>query len=195
MCGIAGIFEYGAESEGPAPGEIAVMRDAMAVRGPDGCGEWLSGDGRVALGHRRLAIIDLRDQALQPMTDSVGQLTIVFNGEIYNYRELRRDLETRGHRFCTESDTEVILNLFSESGRAFGVSVFGQGCARNQAALLCRRWTDLPLRVAGQGAACLPFRCQGPRLGRLCRLLPVGFGAGAFYALPQYTRAASRLLV
>jgi asparagine synthase (glutamine-hydrolysing) len=72
----------------------------------------------VALGHRRLAIIDLRDQALQPMTDSVGQLTIVFNGEIYNYRELRRDLETRGHRFCTESDTEVILNLFSEYGAA-----------------------------------------------------------------------------
>lgn len=116
MCGIAGIFAYGPDSAGPAPGEIAVLRDAMVRRGPDGSGDWTSPDGRVALGHRRLAIIDLRDEALQPMAEPDRGLRVVFNGEIYNYRELRRELIAKGYRFRTESDTEVLLHLFSEYG-------------------------------------------------------------------------------
>jgi len=116
MCGIAGIFAYGTNSEGAAPGEIGLLRDAMARRGPDGSGEWNSADGRVALGHRRLAIIDLRDEALQPMFEPDRELTVVFNGEIYNYKELRRELTAKRYRFRTESDTEVLLHLFSEYG-------------------------------------------------------------------------------
>jgi asparagine synthase (glutamine-hydrolysing) len=116
MCGIAGLFAYGADSIETISSEVVTMRDAMAPRGPDGVGEWLSSDRRTAFGHRRLAIIDLHEQSLQPMTDREHGLTIVFNGEIYNYKALREELITRGHRFRTASDTEVILHLYAEHG-------------------------------------------------------------------------------
>ena len=90
----------------------------MAARGPDGTGEWFSEDGRVGLGHRRLSIIDLSERAAQPMRSDDGQLVVSFNGEIYNFRELRRGLEGRGRSFLTESDTEVLLHLYAEKGEA-----------------------------------------------------------------------------
>jgi asparagine synthase (glutamine-hydrolysing) len=94
------------------------MRDALRHRGPDDEGAWWSSDGRVGLGHRRLSIIDLSAAGRQPMTDLRGQLQIVFNGEIYNYQDVRRDLESRGHRFRTATDTEVILEAYHEWGLA-----------------------------------------------------------------------------
>jgi asparagine synthase (glutamine-hydrolysing) len=116
MCGIAGIFTYGATAPADISREIVAIRDAMAPRGPDGCGAWLSADGRTALGHRRLAIIDLREEASQPMTARECGLTIVFNGEIYNYKVLKDQLIAKGHRFRTNSDTEVLLYLYAEYG-------------------------------------------------------------------------------
>jgi asparagine synthase (glutamine-hydrolysing) len=111
MCGIAGL----ASIEGPFDTDIVVrMRDTLRHRGPDDEGTWRSADGRVALGHRRLSIIDLSPAGRQPMEDAAGQLQIVFNGEIYNYQALRRELEARGHRFRTATDTEVILEAYRE---------------------------------------------------------------------------------
>lgn len=92
------------------------MRDAMRHRGPDDAGIWWSTDGRVGLAHRRLSIIDLTQSGHQPMADCTGQLRVIFNGEIYNYRDLRRELEGRGHQFSTASDTEVILYSYREWG-------------------------------------------------------------------------------
>jgi len=96
--------------------QLLTMRDTMIHRGPDDAGVFLSQDGRIGLAHRRLAIIDLSPGGHQPMTDIAGEVIIVFNGEIYNYQELRRELESRGHRFRTVSDTEVLIEAY----RAWG---------------------------------------------------------------------------
>ena len=116
MCGIVGIFSYGRGLSPVDPSELLAIREAMAERGPDGAGLWLHRNGRIGLGHRRLAIIDLSDSGLQPMEIEGGRLRIVFNGEIYNYRELRHTLERKGHHFRSTSDTEVILRLYLEKG-------------------------------------------------------------------------------
>lgn len=105
MCGIAGYLN---RNGSPADGKVvAAMRDAIAHRGPDGKG--LHIDGPLGLGHRRLSIIDLRAVASQPMHSPDGRWTIAFNGEIYNFRELRRELEREGWVFRTRSDTEVLI--------------------------------------------------------------------------------------
>src|SRR5690349_14402008 len=88
----------------------------MAARGPDGAADWLDGSGRVGLGHRRLAVIDLSPDAAGPMRSTDGRFVISFNGEIYNYRELRAALEREGARFRTHSDTEVVLELYRRRG-------------------------------------------------------------------------------
>ena len=90
------------------------MTNIIAHRGPDSAGHWIQGN--IGLGHRRLSIIDLSHAADQPMTSQAGSEIIVFNGEIYNYRELARDLESRGMGCRTHSDTEVILNLYRLHG-------------------------------------------------------------------------------
>jgi asparagine synthase (glutamine-hydrolysing) len=114
MCGIVGIAAVNAA----APDWLlTTMRDTLRHRGPDDTGAWWSPDRRVSLSHRRLAVIDLSPGGHQPMSDTVGDLWITFNGEIYNYLEVRRELEARGHRFRTASDTEVILASY----RAWGV--------------------------------------------------------------------------
>src|SRR5205807_9315906 len=91
---------------------LVATGEGLRTRGPDAAGMWLSPGGRVGLGHRRLAIIDLSPAGAQPM--HFGALTIIFNGEIYNYRELREGLESRGRTFASHSDTEVLLQLFDE---------------------------------------------------------------------------------
>jgi len=112
MCGIAGILRpIGEVIDGVA---IKGMTDAIAHRGPDGEGQFV--EGNVGLGHRRLAIIDLSDGARQPMFSADARYVLVFNGEIYNYRELRYELEARGRRFGTESDSEVLLQACMEWG-------------------------------------------------------------------------------
>lgn len=113
MCGIVGVM-YADRSRPVAAETILPMRDVVTYRGPDDAGIYL--DGAVGLGHRRLSIIDLGG-GHQPMSDSTGTLWIAFNGEIYNYRQLRDELVTRGHRFRTQSDTEVILQLYAEHGQ------------------------------------------------------------------------------
>jgi asparagine synthase (glutamine-hydrolysing) len=107
MCGIAGIVDIGGNAVGPD--EISGLTDLLAHRGPAGSGTWFSADRAVAFGHRRLAIIDPGPGGHQPMAYADGRYVIVYNGEIYNFLELRRELEARGCIFRTESDTEVIL--------------------------------------------------------------------------------------
>lgn len=112
MCGIAGIFH--AETPKPVdPARVVRMCDALAHRGPDGAGVWT--DHGVGLGHRRLSIIDLAGSP-QPMHSADGRAVIVFNGEIYNFRELRRELEQAGFTFRTSGDTEVILAAWQKWG-------------------------------------------------------------------------------
>jgi hypothetical protein len=118
MCGIAGLYAFSSSAPPADRAELRTIRDHMAARGPDGHGEWFSENGRVAFGHRRLAIIDLTEGGAQPMQSADGQLVITFNGEIYNYRELRRELEAQGHVFRSESDTEVLLHLYQAKGIA-----------------------------------------------------------------------------
>jgi len=112
MCGIVGLLHH--DPARPCPGEVVQsMRDLVSYRGPDDAGLYV--DGPVGLGHRRLSIIDLGG-GHQPMTDPRQVHWIVYNGEIYNYRELRQDLAARGYAFRTHSDTEVILALYADRG-------------------------------------------------------------------------------
>jgi len=96
MCGIVGVVSTEPIAESLP---LAAMRDAMAHRGPDDAGLWWSADRKVGFGHRRLAIIDLSAAGHQPMLDAAGDLCITFNGEIYNFLDVRRDLEGLGHSF------------------------------------------------------------------------------------------------
>ncbi len=117
MCGIAGLYAYRPTASVDRD-ELRRIRDQMQARGPDGKGEWYSDDGHLALGHRRLSIIDLSERAAQPMVSANGRLVVTYNGEIYNYRALRRDLEAKGHVFRSDSDTEVLLHLYADKGAA-----------------------------------------------------------------------------
>jgi asparagine synthase (glutamine-hydrolysing) len=116
VCGIVGILAYDNLALQVDQEESSRIREAMRSRGPDGAGLWISPDKRVALAHRRLSIIDLSDAGSQPMGSPDQSVWVVFNGEIYNYRELRDNLETKGHRFRSHSDTEVLLHLYQEYG-------------------------------------------------------------------------------
>jgi asparagine synthase (glutamine-hydrolysing) len=116
MCGIVAIYAYKENAAPVSETELTLIRDSMIRRGPDGCGAWLSADGRIGLGHRRLAIIDPGDGGAQPMADDNGDLRITFNGEIYNFRALRHGLEQLGDRFRSNSDTEVLLQLYRRYG-------------------------------------------------------------------------------
>lgn len=114
MCGIVAIYSYNQNALPIDHDELISIRDHMEDRGPDAAGAWFSTDKRVALGHRRLSIIDLSDEANQPMVNAEGDLVITYNGEIYNYKELRDELEKKGYQFRTKSDTEVLLHLYHE---------------------------------------------------------------------------------
>lgn len=130
MCGIAGIVGVGLQAEDLR--DLEAMGERLAHRGPDGRGFGLIGDGRVrlsreaaadgmamvecAFAHRRLSILDLSESGRQPMATADGSVVMVFNGEIYNYLELRGRLEAKGYRFVGTSDSEVLLNLYHDSG-------------------------------------------------------------------------------
>ena len=115
MCGIAGTFKHRAADRVDRE-ELLRMRDHMTSRGPDAAGAWVSQDGSVGLAHRRLSILDLSENGTQPMFSADGRLAIVFNGEIYNFRELRAVLEQQGCSFRSTSDTEVLLHLYQREG-------------------------------------------------------------------------------
>lgn len=114
MCGIVGILQRQPQLD-PLAANIDRMRDALAHRGPDDQGSWIDREqGRVALGHRRLAIMDISPRGAQPMTSTDGRYVLVFNGEIYNFRRLRDTLRAQGHSFSGASDTEVVLAALVE---------------------------------------------------------------------------------
>jgi asparagine synthase (glutamine-hydrolysing) len=143
MCGIVGIYAYHYAANAVNRAELRCIRDHMAARGPDGVGEWYSQDERVGFGHRRLAVIDLSERGAQPMTSADGKLVVTLNGEIYNYRQLRASLEAKGCRFCTQTDTEVLLHLYAEKGEVMvndlrGMFAFGLWDAEKNALLLAR---------------------------------------------------------
>ncbi len=116
MCGIAGFWRTeGRIEEDPAANAVR-MADAMRFRGPDDQGIWLSNDRRVVLSHRRLSILDTSSRGHQPMLSADGSQVIVYNGEIYNFLELRTDLEREGDRFFTGTDTEVVLAAYRRYG-------------------------------------------------------------------------------
>ncbi len=157
MCGIAGSFSYHPAASRINIPELIAIRDAMAARGPDGAGLWQNDSGRIALAHRRLAIIDLNTEADQPMVSANNRFHIVFNGEIYNYRELRQSLEQSGFRFRTHSDTEVLLELFAQQGAAmfsrlrgmFALAIWDS--EKNQLALARDPYGIKPLYIADDG--------------------------------------------
>ena len=114
MCGIVGIFDTQAERDIDRP-LLTAMRDSIAHRGPDEAGIFFKPG--IGLAHRRLSIIDI-STGQQPLTSSCGNVTIIFNGEIYNYRELTTELKQRGHCFTTNSDTETILHAWQTWGES-----------------------------------------------------------------------------
>ncbi len=135
MCGIAGTVGIGDLDL------VQRMTDMLAFRGPDGEGLYESGD--VRLGHRRLSIIDLSDAGHQPMLSEDGQVVLTYNGEVYNYRELRKELEQKGHRFRSATDTETVLVAYEEYGLKFldrleGIFAFGLWDNRRGRLLLAR---------------------------------------------------------
>ncbi len=141
MCGITGIYAYRAAAVDMTA--LRRMRDYMAMRGPDGSGEWCASDRRIAFGHRRLSIIDLSEQGSQPMLSADGRIAVTFNGEIYNYQALRKDLEANGCVFRSRTDTEVLIHLYRRHGpgmvsRLRGMFAFGLWDAGQQSLLLAR---------------------------------------------------------
>jgi asparagine synthase (glutamine-hydrolysing) len=116
VCGISGILLPTGRTDVRLLAAIDDMSRALAHRGPDGHGAWLDREAGIALGHRRLAIIDLSPTGHQPMASASRELILTYNGEVFNHGELRAELEARGHRFVGRSDTEVMLAAFEQHG-------------------------------------------------------------------------------
>ena len=143
MCGIYGLIGGSREHIGHA----SSMRDRLSYRGPDDAGLWSSPDGNVILGHRRLAVIDLSPSGHQPMVSSDGRTAITFNGEIYNFKELRKELSDKGIRFNSSGDTEVILAAYRQWGEAclsrlngmFAFAIFDDGSGNAPPSLFLAR--------------------------------------------------------
>jgi len=157
MCGITGIFNLNGEPVSPVM--LRKMTDAIAHRGPDG--EGFYSDGFIGLGHRRLAIIDLSPAGHQPMITRNGAVALVYNGEIYNFQELRSELEALGHQFRSQTDSEVVLNAWVEWGkdcvrRFNGMFAFAIWDKREQSLFLVRdRYGIKPLYYACWGSTFL----------------------------------------
>ena len=133
MCGFVG-FASAKHNAEEAKKTIKQMADLIAHRGPDGEGFYV--DEQVALGHRRLSIIDLEGGS-QPMFNEDGSIVIVFNGEIYNFMELRAQLEAAGHTFSTHSDTEVLIHGYEEWGSGLPAKLRHRACCKHCA---CHRY-------------------------------------------------------
>ena len=114
MCGIAGIIRFNGSTI--LTNEIDELTDSLAHRGPDGRGTWFNQNKNIALGHRRLSILDLSDSGHQPMISKDGFLTLVLNGEIFNFIEIKNELKAKGHTFISQTDTEVVLTAYKQWG-------------------------------------------------------------------------------
>lgn len=152
MCGITGVINL--NGDGVSPVLLQAMTDALAHRGPDGEGHWIKEN--VGIGHRRLAIIDLSPLGHQPMLSNDSRYVLTYNGMVYNHREIRLELEARGHRFRGSSDTEVVLNALIEWGpdalkRLNGMFALGFYDSQERRLLLARdRYGIKPLYVSQQ---------------------------------------------
>jgi asparagine synthase (glutamine-hydrolysing) len=187
MCGLAAIHAYHPSASTVDRDELRRISARLAPRGPDGQGEWIAADARIALAHRRLAVIDPDPRAAMPMQGADGACVLAYNGEIYNFRELRAALEADGMAFRTRSDSEVLLALFAREGESMlarlrGMYAFALWDARRAALLLARDplgikplyaaddgWT---LRVASQAKA---LRAGGRVSGAIEPAALVGF--------------------
>ena len=140
MCGICGIFTY--KDEPPDANIVLKMRDVMESRGPDGAGIHI--EPHIGLGHRRLSIIDLSDKGLQPMSNEDGNIWIVFNGEIYNFQTIRKELIEKEHTFKSQTDSEVLIHGYEEWGietllqRLNGMFAFGLWDSKEKELILAR---------------------------------------------------------
>lgn len=162
MCGIAGGINIAADGSPVDRTVVANLNHWQRRRGPDGEGIWASPDMRVVFGHRRLAIIDTGVAGSQPMSDASGRWTITFNGEIYNYKQLRRELENAGCKFKTNSDTEVLINvvaLWGEPGllRLRGMYAFALWDARDQELWLVRDPYGVKPLYYAESSSCIWF--------------------------------------
>lgn len=169
MCGICGEFRF--DNNQPELGTLTKMMDILARRGPDDSGHFIQGN--IGLGHQRLAVIDLSERAHQPMIDKALGFALVFNGTIYNYRELRRELSAKGHVFQSQGDTEVILKSYAEWGKACvthfqGMFAFALWDQHQQQLLLARdRLGIKPL-----------YYCQVANVFRFASTLPALLASG-----------------
>lgn len=158
MCGIAAIFAYGRAASPVDAAELAAIHGAMRTRGPDDEGTWFAADRKVGLAHRRLAIIDLSPGGHQPMASDDGAHVVTFNGEIYNFMALRRQLQQEGRHLRSQSDTEVLLHLYDRDGAEMvrhlrGMYAFALWDARKGGMLLARDPLGIkPLYYADDGA-------------------------------------------
>ena len=168
----------------------------MSARGPNGAGLWIADDAHVGLAHRRLSIIDLSDAGAQPMANGDGRLRVVFNGEIYNYKQLRAELEKKGYRFRSQSDTEVLLHLYAERGADMvhalrGMYAFAVWDANKKGLLLARDPFGIkPLYYADDGNS-LRFASQVKALLRSSGMdtAPEPAGHVGFFSVGQRSRA------
>jgi len=177
MCGIAGLIYL--DNNPVSPVVLQRMTDAIAHRGPDGEGHWI--EGNVGLGHRRLAIIDLSPAGHQPMASVSQRYVMVYNGEVYNYRELRTELESLGYQFRSRTDSEVVLNALIAWGAKglerfngmFGLALWDR---QEQTLLLARdRYGIKPLYYSMQG-----------------QTLAFGSEQKAIFAMPEFRRSLDK---
>ncbi len=200
MCGICGIVAFDA---GIACDEAVVtrMRDELTHRGPDDAGVYVSPDRAVALGHRRLSIVDLSAAGHQPMANEDGTVWIAYNGEVYNHGELRAELEAKGHRFRSRTDTEAILHLYEELGpacveRLHGMFALAIWDGRRRELFLARDrvgvkplvYARVPeragVRLGGQGDPSAPGDLPRPRRAGVLRLPDVRLRPAAAHDVP-----------
>src|SRR5580698_6233784 len=165
MCGIAGFFEYDSRGHAPSEEELLAVRDAMALRGPDGSGLWMAPNRRAGLAHRRLSILDVSENGAQPMFTKDGDLGIVFNGEIYNFNALRNKLLGKGYQFRSTGDTEVLLALYREYGEEMllhlrGMFAFAIYDSKRRSMLLARDPLGIKPLYFSQSRGVLSFASQ-----------------------------------
>ncbi|EJM82759.1 asparagine synthase (glutamine-hydrolyzing) [Pseudomonas sp. GM60] len=177
MCGIAGLIHL--DNNPVSPAILQRMTDAIAHRGPDGEGHWI--EGNIGLGHRRLAIIDLSPAGHQPIASVSQRYVMVYNGEVYNYRELRTELETLGYQFRSRTDSEVVLNALI----AWGVKALERFNGMFGLALWDRQEQTLLLARDRYGIKPLYYSMQG-------QTLAFGSEQKAILAIPEFRRSLDK---
>ena len=181
MCGIAGLIRH--NQQPVSLSDVKLMTDAIIHRGPDGEGQWA--DGNIGIGHRRLSIIDLSDKAAQPMFAQDDRYVLSYNGEVYNFRELRDELRRRGHNFTSDTDSEVVLKSLIEWGpkaldKFNGMFAFAFYDRHEKQLMLARdRYGIKPLYIAQQNGM-FAFASEQKAILALPEIVPSLNHAGLF---------------